>query len=329
MAGRAVAPFCTQGCHVETSPEANPAWTFRIKPAIMVGVETLPRTRNQSMGLTIHYSLKLPAKTLLPQVKQRLGALRQACLDIPFAEVGELMEFMGETECNFDLRDREDPVRWFLCQADTIVHFKYDRAGKPVPVQNWADGSYGRSVLPEHVVGFSTYPGSGCEECNVGLSQFPRTVSIRNRWSQKDHRIKVADGDGWRWHSFCKTQYAREHGLENFLRCHLSVVAMLDCAKRIGFDVVVNDEGHYWQTRNLETLVREIGSWDQMIAALGGSLKDAVGNTGMAIESPIFARKDFEQLELKGQALLPPAFGKAVRSLVETTALVRAEKPGN
>ena len=279
------------------------------------------------MGLTIHYSLSLPAKTLLPEVKQRLGALRQACLDLPFQEVSEMLEFKGETECNFDLRDREDPVRWFLCQADTTVHFKYDRTGKPVAVENWADGSYGRSVLPEHVIGFSTYPGSGCEECNVGLSRFPRTVIVGNRRTGKDHRIKVADGDGWRWHSFVKTQYANEHGLENFLRCHLSVVAMLDAAKRLGFEVTVNDEGHYWEKRNLETLVREIGSWDQLIAAFGGSLKDAAESVGMKLEAPILARKDFEQLELKGQALLPPAFGKAVRSLVQTTA-VKGVKTG-
>jgi hypothetical protein len=82
------------------------------------------------MGLTIHYTLSLPAKTLLPEVRQRLGALRQCALDLPMQEVGDLMEFHGE-ETNFDLRDREDPVRWFLCQADTHINFNYDRTGKP------------------------------------------------------------------------------------------------------------------------------------------------------------------------------------------------------
>ena len=57
-------------------------------------------------------------------------------------------------------------------------------------------------------------------------------------------------------------------------------------------------------------------------------LKDAAGNAGMTIESPIFDRRDFEQLEMKGQSLLPPAFGDAVRSLVQTTALVQQSKIG-
>jgi hypothetical protein len=291
-------------------------------------VETLRKNRKRSMGLTIHYTLSLPAKTTVREVRQKLGALRQACLDIPFQEVSEMLEFKGETECNFDLRDREDPLRWFLCQADTTINFKYDRTGKPVPVQGWADGSYGRSVLPEHIVGFSTYPGNGCEQANVGLSRFPRTVIVGNKRSGKNHRLSIEDGGGWKWHSFCKTQYANEHGLENFLRCHLSVVAMLDAAKRIGFDVVVNDEGGYWEKRDVHALVREIGEWDQMIAAFGGSLKDAAGNVGMTIESPIFARKDFEALEMKGQSQLPPSWNQALQSLIKETAAVKAEKLG-
>lgn len=279
------------------------------------------------MGLTIHYSLSLPVKATLPEVRQRLGALRQACLDLPMQEVGELLEFKGE-ECSFEKRDREDPVRWFLCQADSHIYYQIAQNGKPLAVQQLENGCYSRTVLPEHIVGFSTYPGDGCEECNVGLSRFPRKVCIRNRRTGKDHRIKVADGDGWRWHSFCKTQFVREHGLEHFLKCHLSVIAMLDAAKRLGLEVTVNDEGGYWERRNVATLSREIGSWDQLVAAFGGSLKDAAGAAGMELQSPIFNRTDFEQLEAQGQPMLPAGFGKAVRSLVETTALVEAQKQG-
>jgi hypothetical protein len=65
-----------------------------------------------------------------------------------------------------------------------------------------------------------------------------------------------------------------------------------------------------------------------MIAAFGGSLKDAAGVAGMELESPIFARKDFEALEMKGQSQLPPGWGDAVRSLIQTTAAVKAEKLG-
>src|ERR1039457_4961407 len=140
------------------------------------------------MGLTIHYDLALPAKTLLPDVRQKLGALRQTCLDLPFKEVGEPIEFKGE-ECDWNKRDQEDPLRWFLIQSDTTVHFKYDRSGKPVRVDGWRDGSHGRSVLPDHIVGFSTWPGDGCEEANIGLCRFPRTTTIPNRWTGKENHL--------------------------------------------------------------------------------------------------------------------------------------------
>lgn len=276
------------------------------------------------MGLTIHYSLALPAKTTLPEVRQKVGALRQACLDLPMQEVGELMEFKGE-QCNFDRLPRDHEHRWFLCQADTTVLFRYNRGGKPVPVDDWENGTYGRSVLPNHIVGFSTWPGEGCEQANIGLSRFPKTVSVGNRWSPKDHRLKV-EGDGWRWHSFCKTQYAREGGLENFLRCHLSVVAMLDAAKRLGFNVDVNDEGFYWERRNVADLVKQIGEWDSFLAGFAGALKDAAESKGMAIQSPIMDRKDFERLEAQGQPMLPAGFSDAVRSLVQTTAQISPQK---
>jgi len=274
------------------------------------------------MGLTIHYKLSLPEKTLLPEVRQKLGALRQCCLDLPFKEVGELMEFKGE-ECKFERLPREHPQRWFLCQADTFVNFKYGRGGKPVPVEGFENGTYSRSVCPQQIVGFSTWPGAGCEEANVGLSRFPKTVVIANKWTGKQHRLPVKHGGSFFWSSFCKTQYANSPecgGIENFLRCHLSVVAMLDAAKKIGFAVECNDEGAYWQKRDLKALVKEIGQWDAFIAAFGGALKDATEETGLTIEAPITERKDFEQLEAQGQSLLPPGVGEVLRNLVETTS---------
>ena len=280
------------------------------------------------MGLTIHFSLSLPAKTTAPDVRQKLGALRQVCLDLPFQEVGEMLEFKGE-ECDFKRRTQDDPLRWFLCQSDTMVHYKYDHSGKPVLAHAGENGSYCRDVLPEHIIGFSTYPGNGCEEANVGLSRFPQTITVENTRTCKNHRLPVEDGGGWQWHSFCKTQFANEHGLEHFLRCHLSVVAMLDAAKRLGFEVTVNDEGHYRDKRDVHALIKEIGSWDQLLAGFGGALKDAAGESGMTIESPIFNRKDFEQLEMQGQALLPPSWSKAVKSLVEATAAIKSKKTGN
>lgn len=272
------------------------------------------------MGLTIHYRLSLPEKTPLPEVRQKLGALRQCCLDLPFKEVGGLMEFKGE-KCDWNKRDREDPHRWFLIQSDTFVNYKYGRGGKPFRVEGCENGTYSHSVLPQQIVGFSTWPGEGCEEANIGLCRFPKTVMVANKWSRKNHRLPVGDSK-WSWHSFCKTQYSNSPecgGIENFLRCHLSVVAMLDAAKKLGFAVECNDESGYWEKRDLKALVKEIGQWDAFIAAFGGALKDATEETGLTLEAPITQRKDFEKLEAEGQSLLPKETAAVLQRLAVIT----------
>ena len=277
------------------------------------------------MGLTIHYRLSLPEKTLLPEVRQKIGALRQCCLDLPFKEVGEMLEFNGSEECDFKRLPREHPHRWFLIQSDTFVHYKYGNGGKPVRVESCENGTYSHDVLPQQIVGFSTWPGEGSEPANVGLSRFPKTTLVPNKLMKKQHRLPVGDGN-WSWHSFCKTQYANSPecgGVQNFLRCHLSVVAMLDAAKKLGFAVTCNDEGHYWEKRDLKALVKEIGEWDAFIAAFGGALKDMAETQGMTIEAPITERKDFEKLEAEGQALLPETTVSVLRRLSAITSTGR------
>jgi hypothetical protein len=78
---------------------------------------------------------------------------------------------------------------------------------------------------------------------------------------------------------------------------------MLDKAKQLGCLASASDEGGFWEQRNLEALVKEVGSWNQMIAAFGGKLKDLLGD---GIEMPIANYPDYERLELAGQSQLPP-----------------------
>ena len=40
--------------------------------------------------------------------------------------------------------------------------------------------------------------------------------------------------------------------LKNFLRCHVSIIAILDFAKQIGFEVKVNNEGGFWEKRDIK-----------------------------------------------------------------------------
>ena len=73
-------------------------------------------------------------------------------------------------------------------------------------------------------------------------------------------------------------------GCKNFLQCHLTVIALLDQARQFGCLDEVSDEGDFWEKRDVEALVNEIGSWNEMIAAFGGKLKDVLGD---GVEMPI------------------------------------------
>ena len=126
------------------------------------------------MGLTIHYELRMQDRTKPETVIARVKALRQACLDMPFEEVGEVLHLNGD-EANYEKVGRDDPKLWLLIQA------RYTKM----------EGKRFLSCFPSEAVCFSTWPGEGCEEANFGLCRYPGLK-------------------GWHWSSFCKTQYAKD-----------------------------------------------------------------------------------------------------------------------
>src|SRR5580704_461587 len=103
------------------------------------------------MGLTIHYRLKYAGteKTARNLVQQ----LHQAAQDLPFKEVQNIVDLKGEA-CEFEKRDKDDPLRWLLVQAGGSL--KLDE-------HSWLD------VPPNRVIAFETWPGDGCEAANFGL----------------------------------------------------------------------------------------------------------------------------------------------------------------
>lgn len=105
------------------------------------------------------------------------------------------------------------------------------------------------------------WPGEGCEPMNVGLRRLDNSLN-------------------WNWHSFCKTQYAEE-----FVKCHLLVIRILDECKRLGILKGVSDEGNYWQTRDLSKLADNINESTKMIEGLLGILTKTFGKKN--IEAPI------------------------------------------
>lgn len=227
------------------------------------------------MGLTIHYSLHSDAAKTT-EARRQVEQLRQRALELPMQSVGEIVEFGGD-DCDFDgCEDHE--LRWLLVQAGQIVS-RDDRHLR---------------VGPKQVIAFTTWPGEGCEAANFGLCRYPGTIEIDGR------RIRTGLR-GWSWQSFCKTQYASNSecgGTENFLRCHLAVIGMLDHAAKLGILNDVRDEGGFWEKRSVDGLAHEIVEWNVGLAAFVGELKDSLGSDFVA---EITKFPDFERLEAKGR----------------------------
>jgi hypothetical protein len=249
------------------------------------------------MGLTIHYSFTAQGSDA--QARQLIQALHQTAQDLPFQELGQVVELSGE-QCDPNKRPKNDPLLWLLVQATESVEVKPEGRKRNQGYTSWYD------VKPSRLIAFHTWPGEGCEACNYGLCQYPQVIAT-------DRGPLETGLSGWRWSSFCKTQYASNPkcgGVPNFLRCHLTVIAMLDRAKQLGCLEEVSDEGGFWEQRDLPALVREIGSWNEMIAAFGGKLKDLTGNGPLNLESAIAQFPNFEALEATGQSRLPPKLQK-------------------
>lgn len=228
------------------------------------------------MGLTIHYQLE--SSTRSPQKARRLiEQLRSKALDLPFKHVGELVDLSGD-KADFEKAPRGSPTNWLLIQAGQYLEV----------------GNCHYTVAPQHLIAFSTHPADGSEPASFGLAVYPKTLQVQGK--------RVRTGlTGWSWGSFCKTQYASDPnagGVENFLRAHLAVVKLLDHAAELGILQNVNDEGGYWQQRNVEALARNVGDWNTMIAGWAGRLKDAFGD---GVIAPIAEFPNFEHLEAKGR----------------------------
>lgn len=225
------------------------------------------------MGLTIHYQLQSQVSSPA-NARQLVEQLRQKALDLPFKEVGEIVEVSGDA-ADFGKLDQDDPNRWLLIQAGQYI----ERDGRHY------------SISPTQVIAFSTSPGDGSENANFGLAVYPKTIEVGGK------KVRTNLGN-WSWSSFCKTQYASNPqcgGVENFLRCHLAVVKLLDAASEIGILKQVSDEGDFWEKRDIKALAAEVGDWNTMIAGFAGRLKDAFG--GGDVVSEISKFPNFEHLE--------------------------------
>lgn len=186
-----------------------------------------------------------------------------------------------------------EPVVWRLVERTAKFAEKIGCPGVDGPIlggpDHWKmwklpDGATtGEPVSAIKGYSVNVWPGEGCETAWFGLCRYP---GVR----------------GWRLTSWCKTQYAARHGVHHFLRCHRRIISLLDLWRSFGVDLEVCDEGEYWQTRSLDRLRQRLGTYDRMIAAFAGAMKDAAGDDGPPVTAEIFDDARFEQLEAEGRA---------------------------
>jgi len=232
------------------------------------------------MGLTIHYKLSL-AKNHSPDVVREL-----------VERAAQYARKIGCAEVSKPLLPFQVPVF-----SELFVHVSKSCFGGVPARAGWL---------------VEVWPGEGCECAHFGLCQYPRQAPYElpnggTGWVSTGYRR------GWLFRGSCKTQYASEHGWEHFLRCHKTILSLLKFWRQMGVAVEVNDEGGFWKTGSEKKLRDTLQGYNGLIAAVAGAFKDAsdASGKGGSVESPIFARGDFERLEAQGWQ----EFGKRLSQL--------------
>jgi hypothetical protein len=227
------------------------------------------------MGLTLSYSLLLESASR-QEAREKMETLRRLAADLPLMELGELVDLEGDA-CRLRDDDPDERVKFGAMTLEDYgeIHKQIDAA---VP-----------SCL--QLIGFRVLAGDGCSSCSFGLASH----------AASPHR--------WAWYDFCKTQYASNPdygGLENFLRCHLSIIKIMEGCQRLGLLNKAHDPSGYWETHDVEALVKSLRQHNIFTAAMIGSVKDLLDPLGYTAQAPILERPDFEHLEAEGRTPKAP-----------------------
>ena len=238
------------------------------------------------MGLTIHYKLHLPATATKAGAKDLVRKAHR--LAVALARRRGLQDISAVQPA--------DPENPWNCQF---------------VLEKRRDETCGHDVKPDGGWIFSVHPGPGCESAEFGLCLYPATI-------RAGRRTLPTGCAGWGYASFCKTQYASLHGMDNFLKCHRAIIDLLLIWEKLGVKVKITDEGNYWPERNETKLLAEVGQMNQLVAAFGGALKDAADEGGPSVESPIFQHGQFELLEAQGLDRHAAHISRAVAAVSRT-----------
>lgn len=218
------------------------------------------------MGLTLHYTLRLPGTHAPEDVDRVLSMLHAHAQASSFDVVTDPTILSA---ASFD--PEAESVNEFLRLMVSVMEELSETETPP------------RLALADTARGFMVAPGDGCEAATFGF-------------------LRRTDEDGanpeWHWRCSCKTQYASVTSDEHFVKCHKSIVAFLDHAISLGVEVEVFDEGEYWETRDEQVLIAEVKKMNRIVAALAGRLSDAIGDEH-DVQAEIFRHPEFEHLEVE------------------------------
>ena len=213
------------------------------------------------MGLTVSFGLQ-SRKRKTGNVASQLIRVMQACQHLPLEsistpttidadKIAEKTAGMSPREF-YNLHHGNDPVGQMIATNCETVR----RESPPVHEE----------IFPEAIIWSNVRMFPGSEDFSLKLCQYQRRINVeyslaynyrrRRDYTKKYKQIPTHLG-GWRGGDFCKTIYAslpRYGGLLNFLTVHLTVCKVLEECERAGFVVDVNDEGDFWDHRDLARL---------------------------------------------------------------------------
>ncbi len=245
------------------------------------------------MGVSIHYSLRLPTRSVA-KAERTVQLVRGAALELAN------QRGLGAVTPVFPL-------------AESVVF------GTQYLIVD--EGDYSRGIEVEPITGwcFAVTVGRDCEPAVFGLGRYPSTVE------DGDRRRRTGLGGVWRFRGACKTQYASMHGRAHLLNCHRAVLDLALLWQVFGAEVEIVDEGEFHTTHDADELFRRTDFVNRVTAGLAGALKDEAEERGAPpIKSPIFEHPLFEHLEAEAGPEIAEALA-AIRAVLRRPESEEAE----
>ena len=190
----------------------------------------------------------------------------------------------SEKEASEKLKEIRDKIEKLPVEdVGPLVKLDWKQGTKDANEQiGWMKIQYTRSVRKSEGVWMDVYPevgygfvidvGAGCEPMNIALTRL------------KGERI-------FKGRAFCKDQYA-----EDFIKCHLLIISILDICKEEGILKHVDDEGRFWESRDISILADNINASTMVLEQFSKMLKKMVP-PGVEIVSAIDKSKNYVNIK--------------------------------